>query len=599
MSTQVIIDRIAQKKQELAALEQVQALSENTASHCLELNRQMGKVVEQYKSILGIAKGWSGAFENAALVDIPQTNSNEDDSDQPESVIRIPAAAENLTLISMEPAEQAFLGPQQQQQQQILGAESTDTLIEAQRIAAFAKFKPEYFWEETKEMQIQDESDTWRLLASASIEDAEECHFLGVMDKWIQAAELIIPPVKSTEILEDCVTEDGATAGELRRVRRVLVPKRKLKDPLLEEDVVVSRLDSGIYAQFIPRVSDPSGIPFYYPSVHEFAFGYVEMGDSTQHDSSSCKLVIIVRELSPGSTVATKKHRMVWQDLIKRLYKWTATERFGYQKRVEHDIVVSYDLYTAKYQELKAKYALYWVENWPEQTDPRKFVYEDIAIASWIICLWQGSNSAKAKRPRFVDLGCGNGLLVHLLNSEGFSGYGIDQCSRKVWAHFGGKTDLRAQTLVPYEFSAEDADWIIGNHADELVPWIPIIAARTTGASKPGFIIIPCCPHDLSGKKMVFPVSAGQSKYHLYVKYIVDLAEKCGFSVEKEFLRIPSTKNVAIVGRRSDCHAYGAANANELARMGEQDFVARVPDSMKNEIRLAKMRERDHYATNN
>ncbi|KAJ2059550.1 hypothetical protein GGI17_004318 [Coemansia sp. S146] len=91
MSTQVILDRIAQKKQELAALQRVQALSETTDAHCIELNRQMSKVVKQYESILCIAKGWSSAFENAALVDIPQTNATEDDSEQPENVIRISA----------------------------------------------------------------------------------------------------------------------------------------------------------------------------------------------------------------------------------------------------------------------------------------------------------------------------------------------------------------------------------------------------------------------------------------------------------------------------------------------------------------------------
>ncbi|KAJ2893011.1 hypothetical protein GGI21_005487, partial [Coemansia aciculifera] len=86
MSTQVILDRIAQKKQELAALQRVQALSESTDAHCIELNRQMGKVVKQYESILCIAKGWSSAFENSALVDIPQTNAaGEDDSEQPEN----------------------------------------------------------------------------------------------------------------------------------------------------------------------------------------------------------------------------------------------------------------------------------------------------------------------------------------------------------------------------------------------------------------------------------------------------------------------------------------------------------------------------------
>ncbi|PIA18129.1 hypothetical protein COEREDRAFT_6866 [Coemansia reversa NRRL 1564] len=76
MSTQAIADRLEQKKQELAALH--------------KLDRQIAKIVQQYEAILRIASGWSNAFENAALVDIPQTNSTEDDTEQPESVIRIP-----------------------------------------------------------------------------------------------------------------------------------------------------------------------------------------------------------------------------------------------------------------------------------------------------------------------------------------------------------------------------------------------------------------------------------------------------------------------------------------------------------------------------
>lgn len=34
---------------------------------------------------------------------------------------------------------------------------------------------------------------------------------------------------------------------------------------------------------------------------------------------------------------------------------------------------------------------------------------------------------------RFVDLGCGNGLLVYILNSEGHKGVGFDIRRRKIW----------------------------------------------------------------------------------------------------------------------------------------------------------------------
>lgn len=29
------------------------------------------------------------------------------------------------------------------------------------------------------------------------------------------------------------------------------------------------------------------------------------------------------------------------------------------------------------------------IRDWPEKTDPRKFVFEDIAIASFLISLWE------------------------------------------------------------------------------------------------------------------------------------------------------------------------------------------------------------------
>lgn len=39
----------------------------------------------------------------------------------------------------------------------------------------------------------------------------------------------------------------------------------------------------------------------------------------------------------------------------------------------------------------------------------------------------------KSRKPTFIDLGCGNGLLTFLLVSEGYDGYGIDIADRKIW----------------------------------------------------------------------------------------------------------------------------------------------------------------------
>ena len=51
-------------------------------------------------------------------------------------------------------------------------------------------------------------------------------------------------------------------------------------------------------------------------------------------------------------------------------------------------------------------------------------------------------------KPSFVDMGCGNGLLVHVLNSEGYSGVGLDVRSRKMWAQYPQSTVLKVLCVI-------------------------------------------------------------------------------------------------------------------------------------------------------
>lgn len=65
--------------------------------------------------------------------------------------------------------------------------------------------------------------------------------------------------------------------------------------------------------------------------------------------------------------------------------------------------------------------AMYWDRFSPiwkdlTNTDPEKFIYEDIHIACYLILAWR---HLKANVKCFVDLGCGNGLLVYILNDQG------------------------------------------------------------------------------------------------------------------------------------------------------------------------------------
>ena len=56
---------------------------------------------------------------------------------------------------------------------------------------------------------------------------------------------------------------------------------------------------------------------------------------------------------------------------------------------------------------------------------------------------------------------------------------GLDIRKRNIWDMFGPETDLRERTITPSDETLfPEYDWLIGNHSDELTPWIPVIAAR-------------------------------------------------------------------------------------------------------------------------
>lgn len=110
-----------------------------------------------------------------------------------------------------------------------------------------------------------------------------------------------------------------------------------------------------------------------------------------------------------------------------------------------HRLLDSQEEYINLYNELKLKYGVDMVERWPEQTDAAKFVYEDVAIATYLLVLWRQERTATntERLQSFVDLGCGNGLLVFILSSEGHRGYGIDLRKRGIWDMYPETTELK------------------------------------------------------------------------------------------------------------------------------------------------------------
>nr|XP_031835709.1 probable tRNA (uracil-O(2)-)-methyltransferase [Nomia melanderi]XP_031835710.1 probable tRNA (uracil-O(2)-)-methyltransferase [Nomia melanderi]XP_031835711.1 probable tRNA (uracil-O(2)-)-methyltransferase [Nomia melanderi]XP_031835712.1 probable tRNA (uracil-O(2)-)-methyltransferase [Nomia melanderi]XP_031835714.1 probable tRNA (uracil-O(2)-)-methyltransferase [Nomia melanderi]XP_031835715.1 probable tRNA (uracil-O(2)-)-methyltransferase [Nomia melanderi]XP_031835716.1 probable tRNA (uraci len=210
--------------------------------------------------------------------------------------------------------------------------------------------------------------------------------------------------------------------------------------------------------------------------------------------------------------------------------------------------LISAERYATLYWELKEKYSTELIKNWPENTDPLKFVYEDIAIATYLLLLWEKERLERGTQnlQSFVDLGCGNGLLVHILFSEGHRGLGIDLRRRKIWDLYPPETPLQVCTIIPSSATVYPGfDWIIGNHSDELSPWIPVIAARSSTDCR--LFLLPCCPYELDGTKYQ-RYSAAKSQYSEYIDYLKHVCNVCGFRTYVDKLRIPSTKRICLVG---------------------------------------------------
>lgn len=210
--------------------------------------------------------------------------------------------------------------------------------------------------------------------------------------------------------------------------------------------------------------------------------------------------------------------------------------------------LIDQNAYLSVYSALKEKYGQKLEDGWEESTDPKKFIYEDIAIASYLIVLWKSERQEGEKLQKFVDLGCGNGLLVYILSQEGHDGYGIDLRRRRIWDKFPPETDLREHAICPSDHQLfPDVDWIIGNHSDELSPWIPVISSRSSFRTK--YFLLPCCAFEFSGEK--YQKKGGtKSQYLSYIDYLLKISEVCGFeNTRLDRLKIPSTKRICLVGR--------------------------------------------------
>ncbi|KAJ8508710.1 hypothetical protein ONZ45_g9035 [Pleurotus djamor] len=366
----------------------------------------------------------------------------------------------------------------------------------------------------------------------------------------------------------------------LRSIRRRLLPRRPGRDAPLEQHCTLyesetDAIDAPSLVVLTPIIEEGFELPYYHPRVHHIGFRFID------GDTPSIRIELLPLPETP-TDLNSRLYRtcLALLDTVHR-YGWGAM--VNYQKRVIHDNLVPREAYQDLYLEMRERYK-HLIDTWQEVTDPLKHVFEDIGIATYLMLLWKDMyantnsplNLSDGSWPRppggFLDLGCGNGLLTHILASEGYEGQGIDVRARTSWSAYPATTQKRLLVHALNPLARKDDEdlfkpeaFLIGNHADELTPWVPVLS---TLHSASGYISIPCCaftfdsryqrsqalPYGIPEPDSSFVESLllgghgnNESSYSKYRIWLASLSVHCGWDVECDNLRIPSTRNWALI----------------------------------------------------
>lgn len=202
------------------------------------------------------------------------------------------------------------------------------------------------------------------------------------------------------------------------------------------------------------------------------------LADGDRPPCSAAQPSYCVQRLSAGiiridSSANAKNNAWLQDTLLAKLVRWandmqleeaaaSETPALTNGLGVDSHSLIDAEAYNVLYNALKQKYGVQMVERWPEQTDAAKFVYEDVAIATYLLVLWQQERRATGdeRLQSFVDLGCGNGLLVFILASEGHPGLGIDLRRRGIWDTYPESTKLKVNI---FRYLMNDSNLISSN----------------------------------------------------------------------------------------------------------------------------------------
>lgn len=393
-------------------------------------------------------------------------------------------------------------------------------------------------------------------------------------------------------------------------------------------DLSPSPTTSGRIVVYVPRIESEQGMPWYHPPVKALAYLYEKRVNETSlsihflqfvpdtlvsdrlHRTFISLLQTFLR-LAKNPTPAPRVVHGLAHDAT----------RISMAPSALKDTILPQHTVQDTYSQLKRQYAADLVSRWVEKTEPSKHVFEDLSIAAFVIELWRQMYDTPADFPGFVDIACGNGVLSYILIQEGYVGRGFDARRRKTWEVLGMDKFLDEMICIPQPFLAmfgnniddllpdarvhdglfKPGTFIISNHADELTPWTPLLATLSSPSSPLPFLAIPCCSHALSGAKHRYSPkdihphspdsqirdaeeqpatgdlkalraakikaanhSDDKSMYACLTRKVVSITEEVGLDAEVTLMRIPSTRNIGIVGNRRKAGTRGQQASPEV-----------------------------------
>ncbi|CAG0906987.1 unnamed protein product [Cyprideis torosa] len=135
--------------------------------------------------------------------------------------------------------------------------------------------------------------------------------------------------------------------------------------------------------------------------------------------------------------------------LFPKLVQWASEESNDSTGSQASLRLIDLPVYCQHYNRIKRDFVPWIRENWNLSTDPLKHITEDAGISSYLLTLWKNPSTSlchtSGSSPiRFVDVGCGNGLLTYLLNQHPAIclGFGIDLRARATWKSLDPSGDL-------------------------------------------------------------------------------------------------------------------------------------------------------------